>query len=150
MCVLSLSLRCYYRNYPAQFMHPEMVINMINASSTQLSSCRTTRHVMYTTKTELSHPKITFHSSFSPSLFGLVAHQFRISAQSLHLFSFSPKREDIMVPRRAHGDLTVLLMSCTTVSARLVRPVGALRRPLSSFWHNTATLTSCDTKMSKC
>lgn len=42
MCVLSLSLRWYYRNNPAQFIHPEMVINMINPSFTQLPSCRST------------------------------------------------------------------------------------------------------------
>lgn len=148
MCLLSLSLRCYYGNNPAQFMHPEMVINMINPSSTQLSSCRTTLPTFTRQKENCHILKLRFTALSPPSPFGLVAHQFRIS--TVHLFSFSPKREDIMVPPRAHGDLTVLLMSCTTVSARLVRPVGALRRPLSSFWHNTATLTSCNTKMSKC
>lgn len=53
-----------------------------------------------------------------------------------------------MVPLCAHGDLTVMMMSFMSVSAWQVRPVGAVRRPPSSFWHKAATLTSCKTKIS--
>lgn len=111
-------------------MHTGMINQSISHAAVNTGAWCIKTRLPCSTKTESSHPQ-----NYVSQLFFFYS-SINTLQVNLWICSVSPtkKQVDIMVPLCAHGDLTVMkMMSFMSVSAWQVSPVGALRRPPSSF-----------------